>query len=106
MVPLPVDVVSRVAVSRILIPYNQRVPFARFYIICAVASATEVDEGAATFMPVRQVKLPVARLPRVAAYCERGAGKLSAEANIERHVRVVRVHVKAEILVGAVLDHE
>eukprot|EP00965_Chrysotila_dentata_P220964 6192107-Pleurochrysis_carterae.AAC.4 len=46
---------------------------------------------------------PVSRRARVAADGERSAREVAAEADVEGHVRVVRVHVQPQVLTRLVL---
>ena len=48
-------------------------------------------------MPIGKAVLAMLRVPHLAAELEPGAGEVEAQADVEGHVRVVRVHIQPQV---------
>mmetsp|Transcript_72317 Transcript_72317/g.182379 ORF Transcript_72317/g.182379 Transcript_72317/m.182379 type:complete len:397 (-) Transcript_72317:756-1946(-) len=89
-----------------VVPQDQIQALATRDVVCAVALAAQVADTGTFHMLVGVRVLPVVPRAHQPAELQTRAVEVQAEADVEGHVRVVRVHVEAEILVLAVAHNE
>ena len=90
----------------VMVPHNQIIALPCEDVVGTVAARAKVHERTAAHVLVSLVELAVLRHAAVAADGERRAGEVASQANVERDIGIVGVHVEAKVLAGLVLNHE
>merc|ERR1740121_2066294 len=100
------DVLVALPVGARMIPHDEVQSLPRGDVVCPMPLAAQVADAAALDVSVRHRVPPVVRRAHQAAELKTGAFEVQAQADIEGHVGVVRVHVEAEVLARTIPHDE
>lgn len=87
-----------------VVPQNEVKSLTGRDVICTVPPSSEVDDTGALLVVVGVAVLAMICCPDHAAELQAGTREFQPQAEIHRHVGVIRVHVQPEILAGPVPD--
>merc|ERR1712176_678742 len=98
----------------LLLPFGVLLEFAEVTVVCiahtnlvrSMALSAQMTDASTLFMLESVGVLSVIRRSHQTAELQASAFEIQAQAKIERHIRVVRVHVQAEILAFPVANDE